>query len=231
MTDFERAVFSASEKIFPDSEHKGCRFHHNAAVWKKIGEHGLQSLFYQNPTFQEVVYKMYALTYVPEDKVVDLYEDLILKQVQDALDNDEAWIKLSEELDQFGYYYRNTWVEKRNGRPALFSPSLWNNYKTVVEGGIETNNMVEAFNRTWNSLAGLAPNVWRIQELFVKAEADARRSFMSNSVGQDMNTNSGRRQKSMDARQRIKFLAEHFRTTPPSEYLQMVAHEIQKAEK
>ena len=91
--------------------------------------------------------------------------------------------------------------------------------------------MVEAFNRTWNSLAGLAPNVWRIQELFVKAEADARRSFMSNSVGQDMNTNSGRRQKSMDARQRIKFLAEHFRTTPPSEYLQMVAHEIQKAEK
>ena len=53
---------------------------------------------------------MYALTYVPEDKVVDLYEDLILKQVQDALDNDEAWIELSEKLDQFGYYYRNTWV-------------------------------------------------------------------------------------------------------------------------
>jgi len=45
--------------------------------------------------------------------------------------------------------------------------------------------MVESFNRTWNSLSGHSPNVFAIQELFVKQDAEARRAYLSNAVGLD----------------------------------------------
>ncbi len=47
-----QAVFSICAKVFPTVSHKGCRFHHNAAVWKNLGDHHLQELFNQNPRFQ-----------------------------------------------------------------------------------------------------------------------------------------------------------------------------------
>ena len=88
-------------------------------------------------------------------------------------------------------YYTNTWIIRRNKKDPLFKPKLWNHYDTVKNDGIETNNMLESNNKTWNSLVGQRPNVWHIQENFIKQDAEARRSFLSNAVGQDMRTNTG----------------------------------------
>ena len=82
-------------------------------------------------------------------------------------------------------------------------------YTTVLEGGIETNNMIESFNRTWNSLSGHSLNDFTIQELFVKQDAE---DYLSNALCQDMVTNSDREKGSMDSRQRIKFVVEAFHT-------------------
>ena len=117
-------------------------------------------------------------------------------------------MKNGKTINAFGSYYRTTWIDKRGGRGALFKPELWNQYTTVLEGGIETNNMLESFNRTWNSLSGYSPNVFAIQELFVKQDAEARRAYLSNAVGLDMATNSGRKQRLKDSRQRVKFVVE-----------------------
>lgn len=73
ITDFEKSVFTACDKVFPDAVHKGCRFHQNAAVWRKLGDLGLQTLFHQNAEFQELIYKLYSLCYVPEDQVIDAF--------------------------------------------------------------------------------------------------------------------------------------------------------------
>ena len=55
ISDFERAVFEAVYHVYPSTGQSGCWFHFNSAVWKNIGEKGLQSLFfYQNPSYQEV---------------------------------------------------------------------------------------------------------------------------------------------------------------------------------
>ena len=78
--------------------------------------------------------------------------------------------------------HENIRIKRRNGRPALFTPDTWNHYNTIKEGGIETNNMLESHNRTWNSIVGHNSNVWQIQELFVKQDAEARRSFFSNAA-------------------------------------------------
>ena len=229
ISDFEQAVFSICAKVFPTVSHKGCRFHHNAAVWKNLGDHHLQELFNQNPRFQELIYLMYTLCYVPVDQVKSYYDEVIIPQVQEGVDHDQEWEDYDQEIDRFGYYYSQTWIEKRGGRRALFPPCLWNQYSTVLEDGMETNNMLESFNRTWNLLSGYSPNVWHIQDQFVKQDADARRAFLSNSVGQDMADNTGRKQRAKDAKQRVKLVVEAFATMPKTDYLKMLAHDLQRA--
>ena len=90
---------------------------------------------------------------------------------------------------------------------------------------METNNMLESFNRTWNLLSGYISNVWHIQDQFVKQDADARRAFLSNLVGQDMADNTGRKQRAKDAKQMV----EAFATMPKTDYLKMLAHDLQRA--
>ena len=109
----------------------------------------------------------------------------------------------------------------------MFKPETWNHYRTVKENGLATNNMLESHNRTWNSLAGRNPNVWHIQELFVKQDAEARRSYLSNAVGQDLHNNTGRKQRSLDARHRIKFVLDNFENMTISDYVSTIAHDLQ----
>ena len=75
-------------------------------------------------------------------------------------------------------------------------------------------------------LSGKSSSVWKIQELFVKKEADSRRSFVNNARGNDLNTNTGRKQQSLTSKARIKFIVVSFETIPSKKYLQMLANEF-----
>ena len=98
---------------------------------------------------------------------------------------------------------------------------------TILSGGVSTTNSVESFNRTWNMLVGSNPNTWKVCELFQKQESEeSRRILLSNSVGQDLTSNSGRKKRSASSRQRVKLIVEQFNTLPNLEYLQQIAHEL-----
>ena len=125
----------------------------------------------------------------------------------------------------------NTWIERPGGRAPLFPPNLWSQYDAVREDKPQTNNMLERFNRTWNSLVGNNSNVWIVQETLVKRDAEARRNFMSNAVGQDLHHNTGGRQRSLDARERLKFVVDGFDAMPRSDYISILAHDLQKFDK
>ena len=98
---------------------------------------------------------------------------------------------------------------------------------THCTDGHQTNNHLES-NRTFNKLAGQNPNVWKVQELFRSQEADTGRRFLNNAVGLDKSTNTGRKQRSMDRRGRLKFIADSYATIPRKEYITMIAHELMK---
>ena len=78
------------------------------------------------------------------------------------------------------------------------------------------------------SLVGHSPNVWHIQELFIKQDAEVRRAYLSNAVGQDMTTNTGRKQRSLDARERLKCVVDAFDSVPRADYISTLAHDRQK---
>ena len=123
---------------------KGLEWYNQLSAWygkllQQIspGTHKLQSLFYQNPRFQELIYSLYSFCYVPSDRVNEYYHEVITKLVDDGKEKDEEWEDYQEEINAFGSYYRTTWIEKRGGRGALFKPELWNQYTTVLEGELK----------------------------------------------------------------------------------------------
>ena len=130
------------------------------------------------------------------------YNDVIFPLVEHGLDNYGDWIDYAAELEEFGKYFSNTWICRRNGQSPLCIPKLWNHFESVKEVGPQTNNMLESRNRTLNSLVGHSPNVWHIQD------AEARRAYLSDAVGQDMTIITGRKQRSLDARERVKFVVD-----------------------
>ena len=46
--------------------------------------------------------------------------------------------------------------------------------------------------------------------------------------GQDMTTNTGRKQRSLDARERLKFVVDAFDSMPRADYISTLAHDRQK---
>ena len=94
-------------------------------LWKNLGEYGLQPLFHQNAAFNELIHKLYALSYVPPDQVIPLYKEHIIPEIEDKIDSDKDWSEQAEDLEEFGFYYENTWIEKRSGyRSPLFRLSF-----------------------------------------------------------------------------------------------------------
>ena len=78
VSDFEVAIFKIVRALFKNVEHKGCKFHKHAAIWKKLGEYGLQSLYHRNPRFTEVVNMLYGLCYIKEEDMVTVYKEHIV---------------------------------------------------------------------------------------------------------------------------------------------------------
>ena len=188
LTDFEKSVFNAGGKVFPDVIQRGCRFHRNAAIFAQVGAKGLQSLFYSNGKFQELVYKCYALCFVPADLALGVHEEVIVPAVDEGHNTEPEWGEYYEEIEAFGLYLTNTWLQRRGGRAPLFPPELWSQYNAVMEDKPQTNNSLERFNRTWNSLVGNNSSVWTVQDVFVKRDADARRNFLNNAAARTFAT-------------------------------------------
>ena len=74
--------------------------------------------------------------------------------------------------------------------------------------------MIESYNRTINSLVGAKTNVWDFLKLVKSQEANTQRVFLSNSVGQYIHGNTGRKQSALDNIQRIKFRVARASTPP-----------------
>ena len=119
---------------------------------------------------------------------------------------DEEWADFEEEIQVFVVYFRKTWIKRRGGNSAFFAPNLWNQYETILQGGVQTNNMLESYNRT-NVCFGQTLLV----RTFVETQTGSRRPWT---------TFKG-----------SSFFVTSFNTTPPQEYFQMIGHELQQEAK
>ena len=174
------------------------------------------------------MYKLFALAYMPPQHVVRFYSDLVLDYMNVRLTRMRiggrtrwVWVVLHRYMD-WKNSWDKSWIRKRYKTPTC-SIESWNQYDSILSGGVSTTNSVKSFNRTWNMLVGSNPNIWKGVNYF--------KNRSQNSVGHDLTSNSGRKERSASSRQRINLIVEQFNTHPNLEYLLQIAHELQRADK
>ncbi len=81
--DFENTVIKVLKARFPSSHISGCTFHMRQAILRKLQEINLIPFFHRDANFQELVYRVHALSFVPMDNIVDYYEEVILERIEE----------------------------------------------------------------------------------------------------------------------------------------------------
>jgi len=111
----------------------GCFFHLQKALWHKLQELVLTSFFFKSPEFQTCYSMMSALGYVPNYRIVEYYETVILKKLKTKEQEAERDSKEDLEEEEEDKKKKQTEEEKQN-KP--WSPN------------IEINILVAHFDRT-----------------------------------------------------------------------------------
>ena len=137
LVDFEKAAINAIKHFKPDIEVKGCFYHLSSNVWKKVQELGLQQRYLEDQEFAIHCRMLCALAFLPEDDVIDGFEQL----------TDTMREQFNNDLDDLIDYFEDTYIGRfrRNahrGRPQ-FSINLWNMFNLTDEELPRTNNNVE----------------------------------------------------------------------------------------
>ena len=73
-------------------------------------------VFLHQCSFQELIYKLYALAYIPTDDLYEVYKEQIVSIITRKLaekTGDPEWQVLEEEINQFGTYFLNTWIGRQ----------------------------------------------------------------------------------------------------------------------
>lgn len=133
MTDFELAAINAAKHIFPLASVHGCFFHFTQNLWRKIQTLGLQSEYNTNAEFAFNFRLIIALAFLPEDSVLEAYEELMGTDF--FTDNEPAYkAKLEEFLTYFQATYLFSFDRLGQKKPPLFDISLWNVYSETLSG-------------------------------------------------------------------------------------------------
>jgi hypothetical protein len=248
--DFENTVLKVLKSRFPSSKISGCTFHMRQAIWRKLQEMDLIPFFHRDADFQELVYMVYTLSFVPQDKIVDYYEEVILQRIEDKTsleagedgdavldedtEDDTCWRFWQRQLDAFVAYLDHTWIGRkaaRSGRRgrSLIAHDVWNQYETLAMSSEEdeafclTNNSLERYNRAVKKLVGSHPNVWLFIQSLIGQEADARRVLMHNATGMDISVNQGRDERHKDHTDKLIAVVKRCQDLSPYLYLQTLA--------
>ncbi|XP_015378091.1 PREDICTED: uncharacterized protein LOC107172316, partial [Diuraphis noxia] len=78
LSDFEMASINAFNEVFPNVKQKGCHFHFSQCIWRKIQQiQYMAQKYISDLTFSSQIRLLLALAYVPENHVIDAFEELI----------------------------------------------------------------------------------------------------------------------------------------------------------
>jgi len=150
LLDFENAVWSAVETVFPGSTLRGCFFHYCQCIWRKVQGCGIAVRYTEDENLKRLVRRAAVLPLVPPANV----EDVWFNALEENNDN-------SPEVTRFTDYVTETWVEGRH--------QGWNHFDN---NGPRTTNNAEGWHSKLNRLCKSAhPNIYSLLRLLQRIQA------------------------------------------------------------
>jgi len=149
MSDFESVLIELVRTQFPNSLHSGYHFHFTQAVWRKVQEIGLSTL-YSDPQHAEVtkfIQLCMALLLIPVHEVEHQFNNCV-----SVLNSTDLQI-----LANFITYFRTTWISN------IFPIRMWNQFQHDHQH--RTNNQVESWHSSLQNKLPRKPNIY----VFVRA--------------------------------------------------------------
>lgn len=143
--DFEKAMISAINIIFPRTVILGCLFHFSQCLRRKVQKLGLTCQYAENDgdnEIQKTVRRVAALALIKLEDVNEAFEDIVNEAPEDSL------------LDKFMEYFFNNFFKS----DARFKRETWNHFSN---DGPRTNNHVEGWHHAFNQRIGRNhANIW-----------------------------------------------------------------------
>ncbi|XP_003740616.1 uncharacterized protein LOC100902345 [Galendromus occidentalis] len=197
--DFEVATLKAIRREFSTADLKGCNFHFQQCLWRKIQELGL-SRQYREPGVKCFVRSIGALALVPLSLM------------------DEAWLEINAEapstdhpayssLENFKEYFIHTWLEN----PSVFPRTLWNHYGKFES---RTTNHVEGWHQAINTALGKKHgNIYEIISLLQRQQQKFEEDMLQLRMGGKPPRKS---KKFEELNRKLRVFVEHFETNQVS---------------
>ena len=142
LSDFEAGLINVVQQQFPNTSHIGCRFHFGQAIWRKVQEQQLSSLYKTDGVVTNFVESCVAIAFIPAAEVELNFETFI-----SSLEPQYATL-----LADFFNYFRSTWLFGK------FPIKMWNVYGH--DHLHRTNNVVESWHAGLKRKFPNHPNVF-----------------------------------------------------------------------
>ena len=145
VTDYELGFIAALPTVLPNTQHCGCLFHFDKAIFKKVQEYGLVELYKNDDRVQAYIRKIMSLPFLPILLLRNSYS--LHKQRYRRL------IRLFPQLNRLNSYVDQTWLD------GPFPIQMWNCFNRQVR--LRTTNTCEGWHARWNRRVNkVHPNIW-----------------------------------------------------------------------
>jgi hypothetical protein len=219
LLDFESAAMNAFHSAFPEASISGCYFHLTQSLLRKVGECGLKRDYETDNEIRSFIRCLPALACVPTEDVVVAFDALM------------EHMPANEKVNEVATYFENTYVRGRRlaGRPGpvarfgqpIFAIASWNHYDAALEGIARTNNSVEGWHHSLQSIfMGHHPSMWSFLTGLQRDSQLNKASYLGASAG---SVNVGKKIY-RDLKARVQRVVGGYGTCDVITYLRAIAH-------
>ena len=181
---------------------------------------------------------LWALSLVPRDEVVKVWETHILDNAQEA--DEDAEYEDEESLDEVKVYNTNlkryltyiegTYIGARNERrPELprrkprIAIELWNKHDDLLDGLEVTNNMCESFNSVSKAGLPMNPSIWVVLEKLQKEESLVRLKVSSINPAANVSDHQERDRRRRAKREKLVQIISSYKSSDINTFMSRVA--------
>ena len=228
--DYEAAAIKAIRTVYQESEIVCCDTHWKRCIRTNLQKFNLLSIYNQDAQVQTYIRKLWALSLVPPQDVVKVWEllrkDLIVMD-EEEMDSDVAQ-DFNNNMLLFLMYFEQTWIGVKNPRTNVrgkpkFAIKTWNKFNQVKNGEETTTNVSEAWNSASKHSLQMKPSIWAVLAALRKEESLARAKLHSSAMGDNVENHPGRTKKREERATKLREILMKYEKVQMKEYLDLVA--------